>query len=294
MNKTVKLFTHTDLDGVGCAVLAYHAFGRDNVDVEYCDYSNVNDKISAYLDEDVRHSEIYITDISVNEAVAKRIDRDNYNTYWMLIDHHKTAAWLNTYEWALVLSIDGDNTKTSGTSLFHEYLGNVLPEFSEAVRSYDTWDWTLTGDQAAKDLNDLLYLIGRDRFVDRFTRNISVELTAEERLLLDVERSRIDAYIRGKSTAITIRQINGYRVGIVFADRYQSELGNHIVGERDDIDLVAMIDPAKGVSYRSKGDIDVGLFAKAYAGGGHKNAAGSQVSDEQRAAIIDIIFGGVC
>lgn len=37
-----KLFTHTDLDGVGCAILAYLAFGRENVDVEYCNYNDVN------------------------------------------------------------------------------------------------------------------------------------------------------------------------------------------------------------------------------------------------------------
>ena len=27
----IKLFTHTDLDGVGCAILAYLAFGIENV-----------------------------------------------------------------------------------------------------------------------------------------------------------------------------------------------------------------------------------------------------------------------
>lgn len=44
-NMKNKLFTHTDLDGVGCAILAYLAFGRENVDVEYCDYSNIDDKV---------------------------------------------------------------------------------------------------------------------------------------------------------------------------------------------------------------------------------------------------------
>lgn len=32
MNK-IKLFTHIDLDGIGCAVLAYLAFGKENIDV---------------------------------------------------------------------------------------------------------------------------------------------------------------------------------------------------------------------------------------------------------------------
>ena len=41
-----KLFTHCDLDGIGCAILAYFAFGRDNVDVEYCNYDDVGWKDS--------------------------------------------------------------------------------------------------------------------------------------------------------------------------------------------------------------------------------------------------------
>ena len=31
----IKLITHTDLDGIGCAILAKIAF-RDNVEIEYC------------------------------------------------------------------------------------------------------------------------------------------------------------------------------------------------------------------------------------------------------------------
>lgn len=288
---SVKLFTHTDLDGVGCAILALNAFG--DVSVTYCDYANVNEKISAYLDGEERHDNIYITDISVNDYVAERIDNDN--ACWSLFDHHATALPLLRYGWATVL-VDIYGVKTSGTSLFNEYIRHVgcytLDEFAEKVRSYDTWDWTLTGDAAAKDLNDLLYLIGRERFVERFTRDATVELTADERMLLDIERGRIDAYIRTKLRQLTIREIAGHSVGIVFADRYQSELGNFIVNERGDIDLVAMIDPAKGVSYRSKGGINVGEFAKQYGGGGHVNAAGSQVSEDQREQIVNIIFGG--
>ena len=38
----IKLFTHTDLDGVGCAILAKLAF--ENVDIEYCNYDDINQK----------------------------------------------------------------------------------------------------------------------------------------------------------------------------------------------------------------------------------------------------------
>ncbi|WP_028559831.1 DHH family phosphoesterase [Paenibacillus pinihumi] len=302
----IKLFTHTDLDGVGCAVVAWHAFGTA-VDIEYCDYPNVNEKVAAFLDDPGQlglYDEVFITDISVNEEVAEHIDADNSLTArkWRLLDHHATAEWLNRYEWATVLvevyEYHSDSTvKQSGAHMLYwrtegDFISEIEP-FIAAVRSYDTWDWTKTGDTAAKDLNDLFWLIGRDRFLERFVADLSVTLTESERMLLDIERERIDRYKESKLHQVTVKQIGGYTVGIVFADRYQSEVGSYIVMERADIDFVAMIDPARSVSYRSAdGRTDVGLFAKSRGGGGHKHAAGSPVTDELRQAIIDTIFGG--
>jgi oligoribonuclease NrnB/cAMP/cGMP phosphodiesterase (DHH superfamily) len=45
----IKLFTHTDLDGVGCAILAYLAFGKENVAVEYCNYDDIDLRVSQFL-----------------------------------------------------------------------------------------------------------------------------------------------------------------------------------------------------------------------------------------------------
>ena len=47
----VKLFTHTDLDGIGCAVLAYLAFGKENVDVEYCNYDDIDNKVEVFMED---------------------------------------------------------------------------------------------------------------------------------------------------------------------------------------------------------------------------------------------------
>lgn len=41
----IKLFTHTDLDGVGCAVVGKYAYDDQGISIEYCDYHNVNEKI---------------------------------------------------------------------------------------------------------------------------------------------------------------------------------------------------------------------------------------------------------
>ena len=73
----IKLFTHTDLDGIGCAILAYLAFRRKNVEVEYCDYSNVNDKVRDFFyngnwDE---YEQVFFTDISISNELALAIDK---------------------------------------------------------------------------------------------------------------------------------------------------------------------------------------------------------------------------
>jgi oligoribonuclease NrnB/cAMP/cGMP phosphodiesterase (DHH superfamily) len=49
MKNKIKLFTHTDLDGVSCVVLAKLAFCSDNVDYEMCDYNNINEKIKDFI-----------------------------------------------------------------------------------------------------------------------------------------------------------------------------------------------------------------------------------------------------
>ena len=44
----IKLFTHTDLDGVSCEILGRIAFGED-IDVVRCGYGNINDKVEEFI-----------------------------------------------------------------------------------------------------------------------------------------------------------------------------------------------------------------------------------------------------
>lgn len=59
----VKLFTHTDLDGIGCEILAKIAFGKD-VDVTNSEVSDINKNIKEFLDNPKNngiYDKIYIT-----------------------------------------------------------------------------------------------------------------------------------------------------------------------------------------------------------------------------------------
>lgn len=156
----IKLFTHTDLDGVGCAILAYLAFGKENVAVEYCNYDDIDLKVSQFFikGNPGEYDKVFITDISINENLAVAIDRYAKSGLWQLFDHHQTALELNRYDWCNVLveAADGPGLKTCGTELFGVYLlsseglvnrynwttiNNIL-QFICIVRDYDTWRWT--------------------------------------------------------------------------------------------------------------------------------------------------------
>ena len=304
----IKLFTHTDLDGIGCAILAYLAFGRENVDIEYCDYSNVNDKVGDFFvkGSPVEYNAVFITDISINNELAIYITNEASEPRVHLFDHHATALGLNKYDWCEV-SVMNDtlDIKTSGTELFYTYLrrheqfdhlsvnviGNI-DEFVDIVRDYDTWRWKELGKEGivCKQMNDLFYIYGREVFIDwaldqiltlKFYRGISAFPIYSEKdmALLDQKQKEIDTYIEEKNKQLFHRVDEiGHTYGVVFAERYFSELGNRLCELNPDLAYIAMIDISSGtVSYRTiRDDIDVGgEIAHAYGGGGHPKAAGS-------------------
>jgi oligoribonuclease NrnB/cAMP/cGMP phosphodiesterase (DHH superfamily) len=284
----IKLFTHTDLDGVGCAVLARFAFGND-VDIEYCNYDEINEKVEEYFNSGLGY-DCHITDISINEDLAYKIS-ENKNTY-CLLDHHPTALNLNKFNWCTVKVENEDGIKTSGTELYYNYLINkgflneydVLDRFSELVRNYDTWRWSTLGDNGiiCKQVNDLLYLYGRDKFIDWCLSELHFDtfpkLYDSDKLVLEIEQNNIDNYIKKKNEQMLIMPICDRTCGVVFAERYFSELGNKLCQMHPEIDFVAMIDMSGTVSYRTvKDDIDLGKdVAKLFGGGGHAEAAGSR------------------
>jgi oligoribonuclease NrnB/cAMP/cGMP phosphodiesterase (DHH superfamily) len=314
----IKLFNHNDLDAVGCTILAYLAFGKENVSVEYCGYETINDKVKQFvITEDYKNYDyVYITDISINEEVAELIDnthpsnfKDGFNLpeMFQLLDHHPTAMNLNKYWWCNV-QIEDLEEKVSGTSLFYNELiqndhinaEEDIDMFVEKVKRYDTWLWkTKYNDVGAKQLNDLLYIYGRERFIDRVINKIlnrKFNFDNTDLLLLELEQDKITNYIEKKNKEITKHTLSLndklYAVGIVFAENYISELGNKLSEMNSDIDFVMIISNCKTVSYRTiKKDIDLGKeIAIHYGGGGHPQSSESQINEELKNKIIDLIL----
>lgn len=320
----IKLFTHTDLDGIGCAILAYLAFGRESVDVEYCDYRDINEKVEEFWENGPveEYDKVFITDISIGKDLARTIDLYAGDDIWHLFDHHATALGLNKYDWCEV-SVMNDTLgiKTSGTELFYTYLRRRgqfeylsvnaicnIDEFVDIVRDYDTWRWKELEKKGIirKQVNDLFYIYGREKFIDwalgqiltlKLYRGMSVFPIYSEKdiALLDQKQKDIDIYVEEKNRQLFNRVDEvGHTYGVVFAERYFSELGNRICELNPDLAYIAMIDISSGtVSYRTiRDDIDVGgEIAHAYGGGGHPKAAGSTFDkDRIQCTVHGLIF----
>ena len=305
-------FTHTDLDGVGCAILS--SIFYEDISIIYCENNTINDEVNRFLDSHYVNDFdlILITDISVNINTATRLAE--LGSRVKLIDHHSTGLWLNTYSFAEVKVSYTDDKKASGTSLLYDYLKHnfnsilkfvqhlegKLDNFVEFVRAYDTWEWQQRDDRIPVKLNCLLQLYGRQEFYTRMHERLTVRSWSEEFIneeevhYIAAMQLMTDNYIASFDKIIE-RDICGYHAGIVFADRDLSLLGNALAEKyKFKYDFIAMINPQLNiVSFRSLefNDIKLGTeIAKVFGGGGHNQAAGCEFTMELTDAFIDSIF----
>jgi oligoribonuclease NrnB/cAMP/cGMP phosphodiesterase (DHH superfamily) len=292
------LFTHNDLDGVGCGIVARCAFG-DKIEVRYNSVQSIDSQVSRFLDVSKEKPKkggfLFITDLSVSEAVADRIDRLVHNGgKARLLDHHKTSLGLSRRPWATVEVAYDDGRQTSATSLFYEYLvqhrllqpKSTLAAFVELVRQYDTWEWEKHDNLAAKRLNDLFFLLSLDEFEDRMAERVQREesfaFTEFEEKLLALEEQKIERYVRRKKRE-TVQTFVGPRcVGVVHAESYHSELSHELGRTYPHLDYIAIVNVGgKKLSLRTiHDDVDVSGIAAAHGGGGHAKAAGCPLTDD--------------
>ncbi|MBS4894046.1 MAG: hypothetical protein KHZ90_09785 [Veillonella parvula] len=298
--KTIKVFTHTDLDGVGCEIVSKVIFGKERVDCELHNYDTIDVRIKEFIESEEykQYGHIFITDIRVNEEVAELINNTCADMV-TLLDHHKTALSLNKYKWARV-EIEGDLELTSGTELLllDTWCTHIksLNDWVENTKRWDTWLWnTKYNDILPKELNDLYYLLGREIFVKealdcinsgRFVRDFILKY----KQILDINQRQIEEYIQSKNKSIIKVGKNNYKVGVVFADKHHSELGNELSKLNEDCDYIMIVN-GNLVSLRTiKDNIDCGKIAEAHNGGGHQKAAGFTIDESKILKFIEEVL----
>ena len=292
------LYSHNDLDGVGCGIVAKYAFG-DQVDVRYNSISGLNFQVQRYLSRVPLQGNpddmLFITDLTVSPELEERLDQHvREGGQVRLIDHHKSALHFNDYSWAQVDVHHADGRLASATSLLYGYLianGLVEPtealnQFVEMVRLYDTWEWETENKIEAKRLNDLFYMVSLDEFeakmVDRLRTRNEFSFDEFEEKILDMEEDKIERYIRRKRREMVQTFIGDECVGIVYAESYHSELASELGTSNPHLDYIAILNMGgRKMSLRTIHDhIDVSAVAMRYGGGGHAKASGCTIGEE--------------
>ena len=282
------LFTHNDLDGVGCAVIAHLAF-PSWLSVKYCSYKTINDDVNAFLDTAPADAQIIISDISVDEPTASRLDNFNVRLY----DHHPIKV---LRPW---MTVDTSPTQC-GTSLLAAAL---LPDMSDAVREfvdavclYDTWRFEKGVGSFSERLNALLTLLGPRAFVEMVVSALSDDepFTIPYFFEMAIAHSfeERDNYFEKKEQAMVTTTFEGHTVGLVFADREISLMAEYVFQRHPDLDIVAVCYMPTGVSLRTRrDDINLTELCRARGGGGHQKAAAFYLPGDTAIKAVDIILG---
>ena len=262
----------------------------------------INDNINSdYFD---KYDNIYITDLGIEKECADNILNSKYKDKFKIFDHHESRNYLNEYRFAKVYE-EINNHKVCGTTLFYDYLCSIyknkilrkesVVKFVELVREGDTWQFDKYKEDTL-NLSTLFDFYGKDKFIIHYTdylkRSKIFEFTKTEKEILESLNDQKQEYIESFKDEIIIKKIDKYNVGIIFAERYRSELGNYLAEiYQDKIDFVCIINLRRHISLRGiKKDKPVNIFAQVYGGGGHPLAAAFPLKEKIKEEIIEYIF----
>lgn len=267
--------THTDLDGLGCAILMEKVYPK--ITTFPINYQELPDVLPVILSE-YPDSPIYITDISLNEEQAEMCNRHGKVQH---IDHHSSSKRVSDkYQWSMT---DVSHCATHHLWKMLSTYANLedYEAFVELVDNYDTWGHGTQPSDQAKDLNRLLSMIGAEAFCQRFKLLSNPNLTDTEVALVSADHHREQLYLEDvlKRTQ-AMRDKDGNNFLMVAAEQYTSSLGNFLLNQFEEAEYVLILDMLHDkASLRSKGKVNVGELAKQCGGGGHVRAAGFQLTD---------------
>lgn len=300
---------HADCtDGFGAAFAAWLKLGDE---AEYLPMNYGDTKLNHPFDlrEMVIGRDIYILDFSFIRLVMEHILVDAKRVVWL--DHHKTAfeMWCDKYERGMrwhelqgrsdeVFILLDDNK--SGAMLAWEYFhpDTTPPKLIKHIDDRDRWQFKMEGSkelhaalqshkpwsfrQWARDFSPIDMGDSKASFAQ--TQAYSLLMKEGEAILRAQDQNVTRMAKKARKCCIwkhcgdilderNLFEVNGLAVN---ANLHQSELGHDLAKKSGTYGLIWYVDAGGAVncSLRSEGDYDVSEIAKAFGGGGHKNAAG--------------------
>jgi uncharacterized protein len=310
--KPIVIYHDNCTDGFGAAFAARTALGN-NAEYEPMSY-NQHDDVPTYLDTKYGGLDrvIYILDFSIPKDQTMRLISESKRLVWL--DHHKTAfeMWHPTERTKLIqgevmdqinpvcCEILLDNNK-SGAMLAWEHFhpGQPVPLLIHRIDDRDRWQFKLAGSKAQHIALQSEKPWNFDQW--RLLLDIEQLATLEDKgwALLNYQEQQVKhaAHSPAKvriapwfidSELFNSRPWQRSEANVCYVDGlatntpvHMSEVGHELANASGTFGMVWYIhnsDPTIArVSLRSNGDYDVSAIAKAFGGGGHKNAAGFNI-----------------
>jgi len=260
----IAILYHNDADGFGAAYAFWTSLGKTAyyIPVQY------KESFPVLLPETTH---IYILDFSYSREFIEEL-RSKYECV-TIIDHHQTALTeLGGMPYTII------DTEYSGAVLaWHFLYGEKPPDILRYVQDYDLWKFELP---FSKEVNRYIASLAEDFEIwDTFD--------LEEAVSIGKGMVRLqEDQVRRASKRARFGMMDGYRVPILNLTENISETGNYICQENPtSLFSVSYFDRADGkrtYSLRSIGKFDVSLIAQNFGGGGHRNAAGFSLPQNQK------------
>ena len=313
----VLILTHNaDIDGLGSIVLGKIAFGNIDYSLEPNIYDLEKDfRAKLESGELYNYDKIFITDLALANPSLDMVNSDSIlKNKVVVLDHHKTSYDLGygKYDFTLIQERDEAGNLRCGTDLFYEYLykngyltrTSILDDFAELTRLADTWEWKKAGKKGelAADLAVLFNGIGINNYISSMVEKINskdeyIELNDNEKRIVKEKRLEYETMMHNLwNEMLFFNDEFGNKYGIVYASHeYAGSLSEYIrsLSDKKGIKYVITVDLDKGKfgqkSYRSIDEtFDVSAIAVLHGGGGHPQASGVNLTEEQKGKVLTL------
>lgn len=302
----VRMFTHNDLDGVGCGIVGRVMLGNDIV-ISYINNHEVDSNVEECIknhDKTNEYDLIIFSDLCPSQNALQ-----NITTYFpgkvVVLDHHKSnihAIDILKENGIVEADMDKNGKFQCGTSLVYRWLSEhyniklnnqkLMEEFVETVRSYDTYQWKTENNIQAKYLQTLCGMLSNETFVDKYVARLSdgrskklIRDTEMEFVLSRVaqENESIEKIIGDLKNVGWQSTINDKAIAIMFypGGVNISELGYRFLEKYKQFDIFVAINTYYGTfNFRARDRVDATPFAIGGGGGGHPRACGCNIPKE--------------
>lgn len=319
--KPLVIYHDNCADGFGAAFAAWLKLG-DGAEYLPQQYNSKDFAHPFDIIENVDGRDVYILDFSFPKPVMETMIGAANFVVWL--DHHKTSReyaeekcggyiGARTERHAERYDIVHDNDK-SGAVLAWEYFhpNTEIPMLIRHVDDYDRWQFKIDGTKA---FNKALWGRApwgfrewdRDFIIHFMSGQLGFfdldDYYAEGAVLLRAHEQNVQSVVKGaaRPCAVWVGEYDQGAANDTENEPYQrrglaancpphltSDVGHELATQSGTFGLCWCLGKKEGLiaqcSLRSNGDYDVSAIAKAFGGGGHKNAAGFEVP-------IDILLG---